>query len=412
MSGCSKLEELPQDLGNLKSLVVFNLDGTAINTLPETIQNLKTLETLSLRECHLIFSPRNSPHVISLLPYSLKELDIGYCNILDGVIPRDLQGLSFLKELKLCGNHFTSLPASIGSLPKLDTLWLNDCRRLQSIPQLHSSLESLHANQCPTLESINLKNFRGDSELEVNGCPSLKEIDGFFNLEPLEVEIAEKLLRSNSLFTQELITNIHVRKIDNLTKTNKISPLQLNPGFKIIGIATCAIYAWRGSDKSCYFTPCITISDKTKMFDWIYTPYISFFSSDVKQNMSWLGYWMFNNLEKGIDEIDTGWRFKDELEEGDEVEFSIDMGLGVHVKKCGIHLLYQPIDQGSQSDDLAIISNASSKHHRRFMHSRPWLLTIGDDQEIAPELQAAHPQNEEFSHWSKQRKEKLNQMDS
>ncbi|XP_057997858.1 disease resistance protein RPV1 [Hevea brasiliensis] len=448
MSGCSKVKELTEDLGNLKSLVVLNLDGTAINILPETIRNMKNLEILSLSECPLIFSPENCPQIISILPFSLKELDIRYCNILDGIIPHAFRGLSSLKVLKLCGNGFTSFPASIISLPNLGQLHLNSCKGLRSIPQLQSSVNGLYANDCLSLESINLTNFHGESALEVKGWVNLKGIEGFFNLEPLEVDIAGKLLGSNSSFIQESVTNYSVRKIDNLVVANAMCPLQalserglysiflpgneiptwfgdlhkgnivsfnvprLDPGSTIIGVVTYATYAWGRyqtdlltKQKSCYTCPLLTITNKTKLFEWIYDPHITFFSRDVEQDISWLCYWMFDNHKRGTDQYDGGWRFKDELEEGDEVEFSIDLGFGINVKKCGIHLLYQAKDHGSQSDDLAIVSYASSRHHRRFLRSRPRLLTMKSNQEITVDT-GTPIMDKEFLQWTKYRDQK------
>ncbi|KAF2298185.1 hypothetical protein GH714_016891 [Hevea brasiliensis] len=366
MSGCSKFKELPEDLGKLKSLVVLNLDGTGINILPETIRNMKNLEILSLSECPLIFSPENCPQIISILPFSLKELDIRYCNILDGIIPHAFRGLSSLKVLKLCGNGFTSFPASIISLPNLGQLHLNSCKGLRSIPQLQSSVKGLYANDCLSLESINLTNFHGESALEVKGCVNLKGIEGFFNLEPLEVDIAGKLLGSNSSFIQESVTNYSVRKIDNLVVANAMCPPQALSERGLYSIFLQEMRFQRGSaiyikailypftcldliqvqsslellhmllthgedikrppnkQKSCYTCPCLTITNKTKLFEWIYDPHITFFSRDVEQDISWLCYWMFDNHKRGTDQYDAGWRFKDELEEGDEVEFSID----------------------------------------------------------------------------------------
>ncbi|WCJ30635.1 Disease resistance protein (TIR-NBS-LRR class) family [Euphorbia peplus] len=412
MSGCSKLEELPDSLGNLKSLVALNLDGTAISTLTENIQNLNELTTLSLRDCPRVFSPRKNPYIINFLPFSLKELDISFCKILDGVIPQDLQGMLHLEELKLSGNDFKSLPNSICNLSKLSALYLDDCEWLLSIPQLQSSIDALHANNCPVLETIDLTNFRGDAELELNSCLSLKEIEGYFNLEPLAIEVVEKLLGRNASSLEDLVTNSHVRKIDNLTKTSTICPLQtlsercihsifmpgteiptwfshqskgdtvscnvpcLDSSFKIIGIVTCAIYAWQESSESCYFSSHVTISNNSKMYEWIYNPYVTFLSCEVEQDMNWLCYWIFNDLKDESD-LDMSWRFNNEMEEGDEVEFSIDLGVGINVKKCGIHLLYQSTD--SQPDDLADVTSK---------------------EDIAP------PKTQEFVKWSEQRSER------
>ncbi|WCJ30638.1 Disease resistance protein (TIR-NBS-LRR class) family [Euphorbia peplus] len=442
MSGCSKIENLPDSLGNLESLVALNLDGTAISTLTENIKTLNELTTLSLRGCPRIFSPRKNPYIINYLPFSLKELDISFCKILDGVIPEDLQGMVHLEALKLCGNDFTSLPNSICSLPKITALNLDECRRLISIPQLQSSISSLHANNCPLLETIDLTNFRGESDLELESCLSLKEIEGYFNFEPLAIEVLEKLLRSNTSSMEDLVTNFQVRKIDNLTNTNTICPLQtlsergmysifipgneiptwfshrnegdtvsfivprLDSGFKIIGIVTCAIYAWRESSNSFYFSPHITLSNSTKMYEWIYDPYITFLSSEVDQDINWLCYWMFDDLKDESGHFSMSWRFKDEMEEGDEVEFSIDLGFGINVKNCGIHLLSQPTN--SQPDDLANIPYASSRHQRRFLKSRPRFLTLEGIKEvrISTEHCFAPPKNQEFVEWSDQREQR------
>ncbi|WCJ30634.1 Disease resistance protein (TIR-NBS-LRR class) family [Euphorbia peplus] len=446
MSGCSKIEDLPDSLGNLKSLVVLNLDGTAISTLPENIQTLNALTTLSLRDCPRVFSRQKNPYIISFFPFSLKELDISFCKILDDVIPQDLQGMVHLEELKLSGNDFTSLPNSICSLTKLSALKLDDCRRLISIPQLQSSISSLHANNCPLLETIDLTNFRGEAELELGSCLSLKEIEGYFNFEPLTTEVVEKLLRTNTSSVEDLVTNFQVRKIDNLTNTSRICPLQtlsergiysifipgsempqwfsyrsegdtvsfivprLDSGFKIIGIVTCATYAWQKSSEICYFSSRITISNNTKMYEWVYEPYVTFLSSEDEQDMNWLSYWMFNDLKDENEDLDMSWRFKDEMEEGDEVEFSIDLGFGINVKNCGIHLLSQPID--SQPDDLAMIPYDSSRHRRRFLKSRPRFLTMEGTKEVTPEYDIARPENQEFAEWAKQRDQRTSRWNS
>ena len=48
LSGCSKLEELPENLGNLKGLEELDLSGSAIRVLPTSIRLLKkSQKTLS-----------------------------------------------------------------------------------------------------------------------------------------------------------------------------------------------------------------------------------------------------------------------------------------------------------------------------------------------------------------------------
>ncbi|KAJ8769890.1 hypothetical protein K2173_008972 [Erythroxylum novogranatense] len=62
---------------------------------------------------------------------------------------------SKIKELGLGKQFdFESLPKSIGQLPKLQFLSLSNCKRLQSIKELPSSLEILQVDECSLLESL------------------------------------------------------------------------------------------------------------------------------------------------------------------------------------------------------------------------------------------------------------------
>ena len=50
LSGCSKINELPKNLGNIKGLEELDMSGTAITELPSSFVLLKNLKVLSLRE--------------------------------------------------------------------------------------------------------------------------------------------------------------------------------------------------------------------------------------------------------------------------------------------------------------------------------------------------------------------------
>ncbi|CAI0385441.1 unnamed protein product [Linum tenue] len=226
LSGCSSLKELPEGIGKLESLLVLLANGTALSTLPDSTSNLEKLKLLSLRRCDHMFTPRKSPSVLNFLPSSLKRLDLRYCNITDDIMPEDLGSFHFLNILKLCGNNITCLPASIIALPELVELWLNKCKRLRGIPELQSSVKALQANDCTSLETINLRNYHGGAGLQVQGCSNLKGVEGFFNLETLEPQTFE-LLRSSGFLTQGSISNNSAYKVDSLTDTYSISPLQV-----------------------------------------------------------------------------------------------------------------------------------------------------------------------------------------
>ncbi|CAN1233562.1 Disease resistance protein RUN1 [Linum perenne] len=455
LSGCSSLIELPEGIGALEPLLVLMANETALTTLPKTTSNLKKLKVLSLCGCDRLFTPKKCPSVLNFLPASLRRLDLRHCNITDDIMPEDLGSLHFLYILKLCGNNFTCLPESISSLPELVQLWLNKCEKLRKIPELHSGVTALKANNCVSLETINLRNYHGAAGLEVKGCPNLREIEGFYSLETLEPETFEAL-KTCGFFSQGSVSDIQTYKVDSLTDTYNISPLQglaergiyslffpagneiptwfthqaegdsisfrvpCSPreGCKMSGIVTCAIYAWERPSESCFFMPYIRLINRTKMLNWEYTPHFTFFMDEIRRETMWLCHWIFDNTDSIVDYMDaTGMGVTDQ---GDKVEFSVDMGYGIRVKKCAIHPLYNftstdaAVDDDNHSHDwtplsklLTDISSSSSKHRRRFSQSRPRWLTIGSSKKMSGKMFLGEPRNEDYSEWSDLRSKRV-----
>ncbi|CAN1851264.1 Disease resistance protein RUN1 [Linum perenne] len=229
LSGCSSLEELPPGIENLESLLVLLVDGTALRTLPETTSNLGKLKSLSLQQCDRLFTPRTGPSVINFLPSSLIKLDLRSCNITDDTMPDNLGFMPLLNILKLCGNDITCLPESINALPELGELWLNKCQWLREIPELQSSVKSLHANHCTSLQTINLRNWPLGSGIHVEGCSSLEAIEGFFSLETVEPETIELLKISGFSTLGGSMSDVLAYKADSWTQTHSVSPLQVIP---------------------------------------------------------------------------------------------------------------------------------------------------------------------------------------
>ena len=54
----------------------------------------------------------------------------------------------------MSGNNFVSLPASINCLFKLEILVLEDCKRLQSLPQLPPNVKKVKVNGCASLVTL------------------------------------------------------------------------------------------------------------------------------------------------------------------------------------------------------------------------------------------------------------------
>ncbi|WKA11109.1 hypothetical protein VitviT2T_028639 [Vitis vinifera] len=172
LSGCSKLDNLPKGLGSLQGLEKLEAAGTAIKELPPSISLLENLEVLSFEGCKgLESNPRNSLPSFQLLPAeigrsrgfqlhsffglrSLRKLNLSDCNILEGAIPNDFSSLCSLEYLDLSRNNFVTLPASLNQLSQLKGLRLGYCKRLQSLPELPSSIEEIDAPDCTVTENI------------------------------------------------------------------------------------------------------------------------------------------------------------------------------------------------------------------------------------------------------------------
>ncbi|ESR54966.1 hypothetical protein CICLE_v10023938mg [Citrus x clementina] len=172
LSGCSKLENVPETLGQVESLEELDISGTAIRRPPSSIFLMDNLRTLSFLGCNgppsaaswHLFLPFNlmgksSCPVDLMLPSlsglcSLTKLDLSDCGLGEGAIPSDIGNLHSLNELYLSKNKFVTLPASINGLLNLKNLELEDCKRLQSLPQLPSSINVVTVNGCSSLVTL------------------------------------------------------------------------------------------------------------------------------------------------------------------------------------------------------------------------------------------------------------------
>ncbi|XP_050290597.1 TMV resistance protein N-like [Quercus robur] len=199
LSGCSSLKKVSEIGINMTSLLELYLDGTAVEELPSSLEHLTGLTVLSLQGCKNLssFPSVNLPslktlnlsgfkvqpqppktwlsHGFSLvravdaffkgffpirearnllLPWLrfIVSLNLSDRNLWDGGLPDDLSCLSSLQELNLSKNNFTRLPNSISQLSKLYSLVMNDCSRLQSLPDLPLSVGFVIALGCPLLE--------------------------------------------------------------------------------------------------------------------------------------------------------------------------------------------------------------------------------------------------------------------
>ncbi|KAG2696288.1 hypothetical protein I3760_07G052300 [Carya illinoinensis] len=93
LSDCSRFQKFPDIMGNMTSLQLLYLDGTAIEELPLSFKSLCGLSILSLHNCKKLSI---FPSVICSLS-SLKILDVSDCLALGGI--QDMNGGGYLEQL-------------------------------------------------------------------------------------------------------------------------------------------------------------------------------------------------------------------------------------------------------------------------------------------------------------------------
>ncbi|KAJ9141458.1 hypothetical protein P3X46_031995 [Hevea brasiliensis] len=324
LSGCSELNEIPEELVELDSLRVFDASGTAIN------------QGSSISER----SPRFS---LAILPHFLTVLRLKDCNLSDDVIPGDISLLCSLVMLKLSGNPIQTLPQSIVSLAWLEFLSLDRCRRLQFLPELPQGLRGLNLVGCKSLEKLRGELWTKKEHVGINGCANLSEIEGLYKLQKM-TDIDKIIMDVFHIFSLKALANsfevemINCRTQSMLTEKFqllKFSMPRVQRNQRLTGLNLCVVYAFDSSKIDSFhpfvkdkidgsFSFVAIITNITKGIRWFYRP--AFFAKpETGVNMTWLSHW----------------KFGDQLQGGDEVEVRVIGSFAVGVKKVGIDRVFE-----------------------------------------------------------------------
>lgn len=199
---------LPERIGDLVNLKIFNISNNQITTLPESIGNLNQLESL--------YSSNNK---LTVLPESIGNLtNLKLLKCLDNkltTLPESIGNLGNLKDLYISYNEITTLPESIGNLTRLELLYGSN-NQLTVLPETIGNLQQLEElnlshNQLTTLPSSiwNLNNL-SDLFVSNNQLTALPEITN-----PDGVSLSELRIANNPLERlPDSFTNISFYELD------------------------------------------------------------------------------------------------------------------------------------------------------------------------------------------------------
>ncbi|TYH46601.1 hypothetical protein ES332_D11G348900v1 [Gossypium tomentosum] len=173
VSGCYKVEYLPENMQQIEFLEELDLSETSMTIPPPFIFQFENLKVLSFNGCKgsssklqkklpsllkVIQRGRTNSMALTLPSMlglsSLKRLNLKDCNLCEGDIPGDISRLSSLKVLDIGGNNFISIPSCLTQISKLELLSLSDCRALKSLPELLTGIERVIINGCASLEIV------------------------------------------------------------------------------------------------------------------------------------------------------------------------------------------------------------------------------------------------------------------
>ncbi|CAL9009303.1 unnamed protein product [Prunus brigantina] len=378
LKDCRSLMKLPTRICMLRSLQELDLSGcsklvlhtstTAANHLHSTTRVRKKLNMLSEKIWQSIWSwrswvsTRNKLELASLSmeiwPHCLGTLSLADCNLSE--IPGDLSILSLLKHLNISRNPILRLPEKMNGLIMLQTLEIQGCAKLRTLPKLPQSLRKLHASYCTSLERImNLPNMFESLDSSLWKCKKLVEVQSLFDIKPLK-RVDIEMIRDMGLFNLESTgVGTEVEMTNYLTYTTRNGPLQ---GLYECGIFSIFVHGNKIPDRFTY---------RSVGKSWTYCP-VAAGLPKKNQDMLWLSHWRFEN---------------DELEEGEQVHVSINEEFSFWAKEFCIQLVYEKDPSNSEdiiiqqetppSSQIAAAGNVSASASKYQFWANTFYVTIG-----------------------------------
>ncbi|CAI9269442.1 unnamed protein product [Lactuca saligna] len=395
MSNCNKLEKFPRNISMLKKVKTMLLDGC--NLGESRVENRDTDLREMCKANNIGINTRASSSAFPggipcdlkafaiSLPRSLVSLSLANNNLSTESFPMDFSCLSMLKELFLNGNPIISLPTCVRTLPRLEILSMEGCKKLKSIehppptlrklvlyPHRNHSIEKIvfDPEMSPLRVLFHLRGFERGSY----------EIEGMVKIQPI-VGVDKKVLRRLGWTKLDFLNERHLGtnsldsemqmfyqfgifstmyEVDempiwfrhrNAGRSITFTIPSSSPNNLLTGLNFCSVHTPIPNDPflgfqyfvetsrfhDCQFprSPMIKISNVTKKRMWSYERYPDRPFGGPKCCML-LSHWMFG---------------MNEMEAGDQVTITVtDSRNNERVKECGVSFVY---DDGENNEEEA-----------------------------------------------------------
>ncbi|XP_061374618.1 disease resistance protein RPV1-like isoform X2 [Gastrolobium bilobum] len=145
------IERLYPSIGRLRMLEELDLEGLRLENLPNELSFLQLITKLWISSSDIV--TKQKLHVLFDGLRSLKKLYLKECCNLSE-LPDNISGLASLEELRLDRSSVETLPESIKDLSNLKILSLENCRKLQCLPELPQNIKLFNADNCTSLVRV------------------------------------------------------------------------------------------------------------------------------------------------------------------------------------------------------------------------------------------------------------------
>ena len=154
LSHCSKLQFLPSQL-RLKSLTDFDVSHCPrLEKFPEIHLEMECLEILTLSHSGINFNIKFLCNSLDGF-WMMRTLNLRECeNIIELDFLMKPDCFPELEWLDLSGTKIITIPESLSRFPRLESLFVRNCKQLREIQGLPQSIRYLYARNCKQLREI------------------------------------------------------------------------------------------------------------------------------------------------------------------------------------------------------------------------------------------------------------------